>query len=245
MKKPVFVYFVSFVVIRNLRTLYKSYLRDLLRVLRASVVKNPDYRRYATSILRLHKVSQNHSHSRGSTNIGAQNAFSPCAYALSTIHRHTAYANASPDDQIPIIEKLRASCCFWHSVARATSKTRKLQTVRGRRCGGAVRGKDVGTRQALVGSPQYRLRNLGQAKATQFPTNASELTAQSSARKTPSGPGRSECNLASGRKLERVCGTFFSTAVATARIDSAWLGSAVFASGQPGVGNQQISTEKE
>jgi hypothetical protein len=192
-----------------------------------------------------HKLSLNHSHFRRSANIGAHNACAHAAFEFSTIHRHTTYANRSPDDQIPISKNPRESCCFWHSVARAPSKTRKLQTVRSRRCGGAVRGKDVGTRHALVGCPKYRLRNLGQVKRAQFPTDASELTAQSSATRTPSRPDRPECNVASGRKLKRVRVTFFSTAVATARIDSAWFGSAVFASGHPSVGNQQISTEKE
>ena len=76
-----------------------------------------------------HKLSQNHSHSRGSTNIGAHNACAHAVSKFSTIHRHTTCANRSPHDQIPIIENTRESCCFWHSVARATSKTRPRRSV--------------------------------------------------------------------------------------------------------------------
>lgn len=123
MMKRVFVYFVSVVVIRNLRTLYQSFSCDLLRVLRASVVKNPDYRRYAPSILPLHKLSQNHSHFRGSTNIGARNACAHAVSKFSTIHRHTTYANRSPNNQNPIIENPREPRAFWDTIPRLTSKT--------------------------------------------------------------------------------------------------------------------------
>src|SRR5262245_17354747 len=128
MKNLAFVYFVPFVVNRNLRALDKSYFRDLLRALRASVVKNPHDRQYA-AIFQLPKLSHNHSHSRGSTNIGAQNTFSPRASEFSTIHRHTTYANRSPDTQIPIIENPRERCAFWDTIAKVMSKTRPRSSV--------------------------------------------------------------------------------------------------------------------
>src|SRR5262245_61004595 len=112
--------FESFVVNWTLRTLDKSYSRDLLR---ASVVKNPHDRQYA-AILQLPKMSHNHSHSCGSTNIGAQNAFSPRASEFSTTSPHTTCANRSPNTQIPIIENPRERRCFGDTIPQLASKTR-------------------------------------------------------------------------------------------------------------------------
>jgi hypothetical protein len=75
------------------------------------------------------KLSHNHSHSRRSTNIGARNAFSPYAYELSTIHRHTSYANWSPENQIPIIDNPRERRAFWDTIPTRASNTRKLPTA--------------------------------------------------------------------------------------------------------------------